>query len=215
MRFMPPLAAVVLASGLAACVNHPPLVERASYVDKVDVTVRPTVNSTTLAEVVRQRMRGQAGRFGRTGAPKDIQVAVTSLHYKDPALSLLIGDANHIAAHVNVRDAQSGKSHGEFDVTAMDNAAINGVIGAAMAATQNKAEVDRALANGLARNVLERVYGTDVSKQVFAQPYAEPLETSPAVAPAAAPDAPKVAPKAAPAKPKEPKTAMAEPVAAR
>lgn len=213
MRFTPLFAAVVLASSLTACVNHPPLVAKTSFIESVDVEVKPEVAPAALASMVSGSVKRESTRYGRAGEAKHLRIAITRLHYKNALQSLLIGDANNMAAKVAVVDKATGKAHGEFETSVIDSAALNGLSGAMISAFQDKAEVDRRLSQSLASDVLERVYGTEVAKVARERPVVE-AET-PAAAPAASPAAPKPAPKAAPAKPREPKTAMVEAPAAR
>lgn len=135
--------------------------------------------------------RAESGSPRRVGAAKHVRVAVTELHYKNAAKSLLIGDANFAKAKVTMIDAATGRVQGEGDATALDQVAINGVIGAIISAAQDKEKVDKRLADGLARDVMTTVYGATAAAEARKRPFGAPAE----------PSSPEVAPKpAAPAK---------------
>ncbi|MET0313353.1 MAG: hypothetical protein ABW275_03085 [Hansschlegelia sp.] len=205
--FLKLAAVAVLALGLSACATHPPMLAagETGFVDKVDVELRQPVASATFGEVARKATRREATRYSRTGAPKAVRITVTQLHYKNAAMSLLIGDANSVSAAVVVSDAGTGKIHGQFETTQIDQVALNGLAGAMISLMQDRAAVDQRLADSLASDVLERVYGTAVAQEARKRPTVEVVEE---VKPAG-PSAP-ATPKPAPAKrAKEDKTAMA------
>lgn len=207
MRFsvFPILFASALALGLSACANHPPIVPQASFIDRVDVELKQDVTSPTIAGMVASKTRRESTRYSRSGEAKHLRIAISRLHYKNALQSLLIGDANSIAAHVAVLDGATGKAHGEFDATVIDSGALNGVSGVMISMMQDKAEVDQRLAQSLASDVLERVYGSAVAKEARQRPILEIVQPAPAAAPVAP-----AKPKLAPAKVRKPKTAMVE-----
>jgi hypothetical protein len=196
--------AAAFALALSACAAHPPLIpaDQPSYVGKVEVRIDPKITSTRIGQAVRAETMREATRYGRSGAVKELRVSIERLNYKNPVASLLIGDANHVKAHVTVVDAASGRPHGEFEANAIDNLAINGVVGAVMAATQDKGSVDERLAEKLASEVMERVYGTAAATEARKREPVEIVDVQPAAtpAPAAAP-APAAKPKPAAPKP--------------
>jgi hypothetical protein len=202
--------AALIALPLAACSTPgilPP--NEPAHISKVQVSLAPNVSSERFAEMVQSRATRQAARFGNAGAPKELRILIKRHNYKNPAMSLLVGDANYAGGRVAVVDVASGRIQGEVDAGSFDNLAINGIAGAIMAATQDKQKVDERLADGFAKAALRHAYGSAVAERVFAQP--EP-------APEAAPEEPgaKPAPKApsggAPvASAKESRSAMARP----
>ncbi|RXF74938.1 hypothetical protein [Hansschlegelia zhihuaiae] len=192
--------AAALALALSACAAHPPFIpaEQPSYVGKVEVRTDPKITSTRIAQAVRSETMRESTRYGRSGAAKELRISIERLNYKNPVASLLIGDANHVKARVAVIDAASGRPHGEFEADAIDNLAINGVVGAVMAATQDKGAVDERLAEKLASVVMERVYGTAAATEARKR---EPVDVA-EEAPALTPPAPAPAAKPKPGAPK-------------
>jgi len=194
------VAAAALALGVSACASYPPMVPRESFIDKVDVSLKETVTSPTIGGLVAAQTRREASRFGHSGAPKQLRIMVTELHYKDALKSALVGDANKLSAHVSVADA-SGRPQGEFDAVALDQVALNGLSGVLIAAMQDKSVVDQRLADGLAVEVMAKVYGSDAAAEASKRPIVEEAEPAPTAPSPAAPErqgAP-VKPKAAPA----------------
>ncbi len=204
-------AACGLALGLSACATYQPMIPgEVSYVDKVNVELKQGV-APHFAEAMRAKAKRESSRYGHAGTPKELRISVSEVHYKDAAMSLMFGDANRVAAHVAVLDAATGRSHGEFDETAIDNFAINGVVGAIVAASQNKEEADQRLAENLSSKVMEHIYGTAAAEVARKRAPVDYPEAAPAAAPAStAPGKPK----SAPARKTDAKTAMATPVAA-
>lgn len=202
--FLPHLTAAALALGLSACASYPPMVPTTAYVEKVDVELKQEVTSPTIAGLVSARTRRESTRYSHAGTPKHIRIAITRLHYKDAIMSAIVGDANSLGAHVWVKDAATGQPHGEFDTVVIDQGALNGIAGIMISVMQDKAQVDQRLAERLASDVMEHVYGSEVAKTARQRPVVE-VEAAPAAAPAT-PAPAKPAP--AKTKAKEPKTAM-------
>ncbi|GLK75844.1 hypothetical protein GCM10008171_10980 [Methylopila jiangsuensis] len=196
MRFAALAPIALLGMGLSACVSHPPIVENTARVQHLEVTAPATANASGhFTDALRLRTLRESTRYGRAdGAPKRLHVVVTDLHYKNPAMALLVGDANRASAKVTVVDAATGRSQGEFDTVAIDQAAINGIAGAVIAVAQDRQAADLRLADGLSRNVMERVYGSEEFKQAQQRPLA-PIEV-PAARPAEQPAPATPAPKA-------------------
>ncbi|MDR4305273.1 hypothetical protein IHQ68_01365 [Chelatococcus sambhunathii] len=191
------------ATGMLAA-NEP------AHISKVQVSLAPqlTASSAHFAEKLRAQATQDAARFGRAGAAKELRIAVQRHSYKNPALSLLIGDANYAGARIAVVDVASGKVQGEAEASAFDNLAINGLIGAAMAASQDKQKVDQILAERLSRDALTKVYGSSVASAAYERPAAAP---EPEKKPDVAPKAPAKQTPMAASKPN--RTAVAQPVA--
>ncbi|MFD1330907.1 hypothetical protein ACFQ4O_02745 [Methylopila musalis] len=207
MRFAPLASVALLSAGLAACVSHPPIVEKTARVQHLEITAPATANaSTSFTDALRVKTLRESTRYGSAaGAGKRLHVVVTDLHYKNPALALLVGDANRANAKVTVVDVATGRSQGEFDTVAIDQAAINGVAGAVIAVAQDRQAADLRLAEGLSLAVMERVYGSEEFKAARARPLA-PIEV-PAAHPAAQPAPASSAPKGTPRR-AEPKVSL-------
>lgn len=214
------LAVLGLAFGLSACnattgilaANEP------AHISKVQVSLAPSLTSSgRFSNILEAKASQDATRFGRAGAAKELRIAVQRHSYKNPVASLLIGDANYAGAKITVVDVASGKVQGEAEASAIDNIAINGMVGAVMAVAQDQQRVDERLAELLARDALTQAYGSTVAAAAYERPVAaaEPAKTD-----APAPVAPAANPKPAAPKPvpvagaTSDKTAMAAPVAA-
>ena len=169
----------VLASGLAGCVTTgviPPNEE--SYIDRVEVVMQKPGGSVNLAEDIRVKLLAEASRYNVTGRRKALKVFVRDLHFKNPAMSLLVGDDNTISAHVMVLD-EKGNPQSSFEVSAMDRSLgtkFNGVVGAVVAGTQNPIEVERRMADALASETLEKVYGSDRARVAQSRPPSRQVE---------------------------------------
>jgi hypothetical protein len=219
---MPSLFAVAaLALPLAACATSPGIIQpgEAAHISRVQVSTAPGVSSPGFAAMVQSRTMQHAARFGRAGAPKELRIVVERLSYKNPALSLLAGDANRVAGRVAVIDVASGRMQGHVEAAAVDMAGVNGVVGAIVAAAQDKQKVDERLADGLAKAALRLALGSAVVDPVLYRD--DPIIYSPPVrhvpmgpgegivpAPAAKP-APKPGAKPVPVAAKDDKTAVA------
>lgn len=177
-------AAAALSLTLAACNTTGVLSPtETAHISRVQVSVAPNVSTERFAELVRARTTQQAARFGRAGAAKELRIVIQRHSYKNPAMSLLVGDGNFAGGRVAVVDVASGRVQGERDVGTVDSLVINGVVGAIIAAAQDKQKVDERLADGIARQALRSAYGSAAADPVLERP--EPV--APGAAPGAAP----------------------------
>ena len=159
----------LFALPLAACASSPGIIapNEAAHISKVQVSLAPNVSSQRFAELLQAKTTGYAARFGRAGAPKELRIVVERHGYKNPALSLLIGDANQVGGRVAVIDVASGRMQGHVEAGAVDTAGVNGVVGAIVAAGQDKAKVDERLADGLAKAALRLAFGSAIVDPVL------------------------------------------------
>ncbi len=185
------LLAVVGLLLLAGCAK--PVVDTTGplAIRRVDIEASPSLRShTDVLSLVQQTLNSQlvGTHQGRT---TDLDVTLTALTYKNPLMSLLVGDANKLAATVVARD-ESGAELARLDLVALDGGAVNGIVGAVVSAAQDKARVDRALARELASQVERRIYGKTSRKVMTPElaprtaPVAPPARTVPAARPAPA-----------------------------
>jgi len=176
---------VAFAGCLAAC--QTPLVDQTGplSIQSVSVTTKPTVKSATdIGRGIEGATRATVVREMPNGRPANLLISVDSVEYKNAVASLLIGSRNAVGTTVSVAD-KSGAVIAQFQHVEAADAVINGVIGAAIAASQDPADVDRKLTDQYARSLAVRIYG-------------EPGHVPAAPAPAAAP-APEAAQPAGPA----------------
>lgn len=179
------LTVAALAALLTGCAQ--PIVKTAGplKIRSVTVSAAPAVKADTdIVSLVRQTVPPQIVNT-REGKPADLQLTLTDVHYKNPLASLLVGDANRVLAQGILRGAD-GVEIARFDTGTLDQTVFNGISGAVIAAAQDRARVDRALARGLAKNVETRIYG-DNHREVMTPELA--AKTAPAAPAAAAPAA--------------------------
>lgn len=175
-----------MACGLSACSahkgalwKHPP-----SHVNNIEVALTKPMGSPELVETLRVKTLREASRYGAVGNAKTLRVSVFQYHKKNPAMSFLVGDSNNISANVSVIDSATNTEDAKIKITSIDDAYVQGVIGAVVAAQTTDIEVEERLTTRFALDVLERVYGSKAAKIARKNP---PAAAAP---PAAAPPAP-------------------------
>lgn len=144
-------------------------VNEANIVD-VSVVNRAPKLSPEVSATMERRLNRRFHALGSTGQPKCLTVVVTDLHLKNPALSLLVGDANRLSGSVASTDLQARRSDGQKDVVAINTVALNGIIGAVQAATQNENNVAIALAGDFETSVVSAVYGSKHASSIMRAP---------------------------------------------
>lgn len=152
------LAALTLVALLSGCAK--PVVETTGplAIRDVSVSAADTIRAETdILSLVRQTVPAQILGVSDGKATK-VEVRLVLLAYKNPVMSLLVGDSNKLGANVILRD-MADQELARFDVIAIDQYMLNGVAGAVISVAQDKARVDRALARGLAETIEQRIYG--------------------------------------------------------
>lgn len=175
--------AAVLALTLAGCAT--PIIETTGplAIREVQITAAPTMRSETdILPLVRQTVEAQL-IDSRPGEVTRLDITLTELHYKNPIASLLVADANRLSATI-IAFNTSGAEIARFEAIAVDQIALNGIAGAAIAVGQDRARVDRALARGIAESIEARIYGRRTKPAItpeLGQPNAPaPSATAPA-----------------------------------
>jgi hypothetical protein len=135
-----------------------------AHVVDVSVQYQSRYVPPSVAPRLRDNLRSRFAAMPKTGPEKCVSVTIAEYHLKDPALSLLVGDSNRITGMVRSVDKATGKVDGETRVIALDTYAINGVIGAVQAASQDPGKAEQALTAGLEDKVAAAVYGSEVAK---------------------------------------------------
>lgn len=200
MRIPSLFAVAALAVPLAACASSPGIIQagEAAHISKIQVSAAPGVSSPGFAEMVRARTAQHAARFGRAGAAKELRIVVERHSYKNPAMALLVGDANLVSGRVAVVDVASGRVQGQVEAAAVDTAGVNGVVGAIVAAGQDKQKVDERLADGFAKASLRHALGSAIVDPVLYRDdpiiYSPPVRHVPVTPADAAPPAAKPVP---------------------
>lgn len=171
-------AAALAALSLAGCTAHKGVLSAGppSHVNNVEVSLARPMGSPALAQTIRDKTLVEASRYGTAGEPKTLRVSVFQMHKKNPTMSFLVGDSNYISANVSVVDGTTQTEHAKMQIKTIDDAMINGVLGAARAASQTEAEVEEILTTKLASQLLEHVYGSKAAKVARQNP---PILTQP------------------------------------
>ena len=197
---------------LAACAHQAGIVPpgETAHISKVQVSTAPGVSSAAFTERLKAKTTQYAARFGQAGAAKEVRIVVERHSYKNPALSLLVGDANYAGGRVAVIDVASGRVQGQVEAGAVDSLAVNGIAGAIIAAAQDKEKVDDRLADGFAKAALRHALGSAIVDPVLYRDdpviYTPPTRHVPVDPAEKVGPAPKPAPNSAP-KPKGPPVA--------
>lgn len=171
------LAALMLVALLSACAK--PVVETTGplAIRDVSVSAADTIRAETdILSLVRQTVPAQILGVSDGKATK-VEVRLVLLAYKNPVMSLLVGDSNKLGANVILRD-MADQELARFDVIAIDQYMLNGVAGAVISVAQDKARVDRALARGLAETIEQRIYGRK-TKPAMVPDLAAPMPKGP------------------------------------
>ena len=129
------------------------------FISQVNVTkVSPTVGNSELTSQVRGGITRYTSVQPKEGAPKRLDVRVTDFRVKNPALALLAGDANRMSANATISGAD-GTVEWTQPITVQTDAAINGVIGAVVAAARQADGVQIQLSERMANTVSRLAYG--------------------------------------------------------
>ena len=185
------LLAAMLAGGCQSSVYKPGIPYRLSQIS-VTATGASTASPRVVSMVQKDLDRIAASRPVE-GAPRRLDVTITEYHKKTALRSLLVGDANRLSAHARIQAPESAAVEWEDDILVTDTAAINGIIGAAVAANQDPSNVEARLSHKLASEVAGSAYGSTRPIPVpEGVPVPAPALTLPE-APAAVPDGPAAA----------------------
>lgn len=135
------------------------------HVSRVNVTrASNEVGTVNLAEDVRVKVMRRVPAFASGGRGKTVDVQLTSMNLKNPIQSLLIGDSNRLVATVTVTDDATRAKDISFGAMAVDDAALQGISGAVLSATDDPIEIEQRLADRLADSVLTQIYGSEVAQ---------------------------------------------------
>jgi hypothetical protein len=159
-RFSVLLVAGLVLAGCGEKVSVVPITE-AFHISSVE-TVGPPPAGGNQAQLddLRKQTTAMAARVPRTQNPYLLRLRVVSFHKKNPGLAIIVGDSNNMTVSGEVTSLDGSRKLGTFTSTVLNESAVNGVIGAAMAASTSTDEAIRALNNDAADQLLEQVYGT-------------------------------------------------------
>ncbi len=147
---------------LAACTNNIKPGELSQFrVTQLKVVVDPAVetNSDFASSVQKAGTKiasAYAGPMGPNLTAKTVTLTVNEIHYKNALKSLLVGDGNWVKGVSTL----SGPRPASTAVIYADagSYAINGLLGAAIAAGGDKARIDGRLAVGVAEKAIAAAY---------------------------------------------------------
>ena len=170
------IAAMVLLAGCAK-----PIVDETGplNIQRVTVTTAPTVQGETeigprLQAAVSETIVGK----DPSGKPSTVNIEIQNVTYKNAVLSALVGSANSLGTEVTIADL-AGNPLKTLVVVQMQDAAINGIVGAAISLMQEKALVDQRLIEGYSVDLERKIYGPPGHvPAVKPQPAARPAKTS-------------------------------------
>lgn len=165
IRYVCALVALLFA---AACTNDvSPSQLPQFHLSRVTVQPGPgTPVNASLASTTEKAARQYAAVYSREIPPsaptRALVIRIDDVHYKNAVASLVVGDANRISGAAYVMNAQ-GVTERTGPIAHLDagSAAINGVVGAAMAASADRGKVDQSLAVGLAEKAVAFSYNQD------------------------------------------------------
>jgi hypothetical protein len=156
---------VLLVAGfvLAGCgekVSVVPMAE-AFHISSVETVGPPPAggNQAQLDDLRKQTM-AMAARVPRTKNPYLLRLRILSFHKKNPGMAIVLGDSNNMTVSGEVTSLDGSRKLGTFTSTVSNDGAVNGVVGAVLAANTSTDEAIRALNNDAADQLLEQVYGT-------------------------------------------------------
>ena len=184
----PALAVATLALGGCAQSYKP---GEPYFISTVDVTkAEPAIGNGALTSQVRSGITQYTSVQPREGAPKNLSVNVKRFRVQNPALALVIGDANSMTANATITNAD-GVVEWTQPIVVQSDAAFNGVIGAVVAVARKKDGVQAQLSERMANRVAKLAYGGKLpARRAAAEP--TPSRTQPA--PVARPEAPRQEP---------------------
>ncbi|MDA7946306.1 MAG: hypothetical protein MPJ78_02385 [Hyphomicrobiaceae bacterium] len=128
------------------------------------------VGTVNLAEDVRYKTLRQARRYSEVGQEKVMEVTLMNLHLKNPFMSVMVGDQNHMSANTRIFDKATGNLVATFNTTVANKRALNGISGAIIAAAQNPIDVEQDLATLISEKILVQAYGSAYAKSVRDRP---------------------------------------------
>jgi hypothetical protein len=164
--------ALAVATILAGCATEPGLLTGSipPHITKVTVAKSSLVGSVNMAEDLRVKILQRAPAYAAAGTAKTLDVQIKDVNFKNPLATILIGDSNRVSVVVRVLDGATGKVDASYDAIAIDQAAINGIAGAVMAAADDPIDVEQRLTEAAASLVLTRLYGTESAQRAAQRP---------------------------------------------
>jgi len=148
--------------GLTGCL--PAVVDETGplNVTSVTVTTAPDIGSVTdIGPAMQAAASGAVVGVDPRGTPSTVHVDVEAVLYKNAVLSALVGSGSAIESQVTVADASGQVLESRPVVVVHRDAAINGVLGAAVALLQDRELVDQQLVDAYAKELRKQIYGPE------------------------------------------------------
>ena len=190
MRMFQRGAVVALATALLALAGCAQSYKpgEAYFIDEVNVTkASPTIGNAELTSQVRGGITRYTSVQPKEGAPKRLDVQVTGFRVKNPAISLLVGDANRMSANATITGAD-GTVEWTQPITVQTDAALNGPIGAIVAAARKADGVQLQLSERMADRISRLAYGGKLpERHAVTAPQRQTIRTVPDAPASAAP----------------------------
>lgn len=167
MRIFKTILVAIVALVLAACSNDMPSLmgNEPFHIEAVEVIGPPPKDgSEEMLMGLRAETLAKASYTPRTDNPRMVRLKITQYHKKSPGISLIVGDSNYMIVVGEVWTIDGATWLTNFEVRVDTDQAINGLIGAAVAAVKKDEKVEQQLNQKAADRVLEKVYGTKAWK---------------------------------------------------
>jgi hypothetical protein len=160
MRFAVLIAAGLVLSGCGEKVSVVPLADPFHISSVEAVGPPPAGGSAAQLADLRDQTMAMAARVPRSKNPYLLRLRIVSFHKKNPGLAIVVGDSNNMTVSGEVTSLDGSRKIGTFTSTVSNDSALNGVIGAAIAASTSTGEAQKSLNRDAADQLLEQVYGT-------------------------------------------------------
>lgn len=173
----------VLCVGLALGACQTAIVEETGPLLIRSVSVNEASSFTPTTDVAGRVRRGlNTTLVGRDagGTPSHVDVTLTRITYKNALVSVIGGSSNGVTSTVTIRD-ENGATLAQFPHKTVRDAAFTGVIGAAQAVLQDRANVDERLASDHVDGLETRIFGNSTPRRAApaAPPSGEPAPGTP------------------------------------
>jgi len=139
--------------------------EKVIHIIDVEVTIAPDVVTTSsFSERFRNVLMHYATAYNAENRGRVegyiLKINVTGLHYKNPLLSLLVGDANSLSTESFVIDPENGNVLRQYKSNHVDGASaiLNGISGAVLSASIGKEAPEKTLMLGIAKPIMIKAY---------------------------------------------------------
>lgn len=156
-----------MALMLAGCGTDTPVVSSSEsfHIAEVEaVGLPPGDGSQEQLMDLQAKTKAMTAYIPRTDNPRLLRLRILSFHKKNAGMSLMVGDSNNMDVSAEVLNMDGSAVMGRFQVNVANDVMLNGVLGAAVAASKTDVEVQRELNTKAANTILEKIYGSKLWK---------------------------------------------------